>query len=284
LILPAPALAQPVPFAFLIQNGWQTLFQNQAVRIDHQLTTWATRAPFYSIVNGQKGPLAGNALVNAWSRTVAEPYFAPLGSLAGVVTLDFGTFRGHLALVETPGGLLTTIAIMDSNGVVNPTVTGAWVYGNGTSVGGGTANDMVVAGLVRFGSPTSAGTIPVDITQYFPTSVPFATDPQPFLSFPLSPNVSVGSFFGYAQGPLRTYRRVDMQGPGVFDDVSLMVMSTGGGNYAVMVCTDLRDHPTDGYLNRCTVSGTGPFLGYLSGRLSGRAPWWVLFWELFFAP
>jgi hypothetical protein len=277
----APARAQDVPFAFLIQDGWSKLFQGQAVRSDHALTTWRARTAFQTIVNGQKGAVVGTALINAWSRNVSEPYFAPLGSVVGVVTLNFGPFRGHLTVFDTPSGLQTTIGIVDSFGLVATNVSGVWVYGNGTSVGGGSVNDMVVAGIVHFGQPVAVGDVAVGISQYFG---PPASDIEPFAASVVSNTVAIGSFFGFAQGPLKVYRRNDQQWTGSSDDVSVLVMSMGGG-YAVMVCTAIIEVPTPGFLDRCTVSGAGEgLLSRLTGSLTSRTPNWTLHWSAYIAP
>lgn len=289
LCAPASAAALDVPFLFLIPNGWSTLLLTPATRPAHGLVSWSVAAPFHGVVNGQKGAVAGNAYVVAWSRSADDPYFEPLRPLSGLVTLDFGAFRGHLGLVETPAGLQTTIGIVDDNGLANAAVSGVWALGDGSGVAGGSASDLTVAGLVHFGTPGYLGIIPVDITQYFPAfpnSV--ATDPQPFMvvdvSGPAAEAVSLGSFYGYAQGPLRTLRRIDTQTNGFSNDSSLMVMSIGGSNYAVLACTNLGLDGTDGYLDRCTLSGLGPVLGRLTGTLGGRQPWWILQWHVFLAP
>jgi hypothetical protein len=289
LWFPASAAALDVPFLFLIPNGWSTLLAAPATRPAHGLFSWSVAAPFHSVVNGQKGAAAGNAFVVAWSRSANDPYFDPLRPLSGLVTLDFGTFRGHLGLVETPAGLQTTIGIVDDNGLANAAVSGVWALGDGSAVGGGSSSDLTVAGLVHFGTPGYLGTIPVDITQYFPMFPnAVATDPEPFIavgvSGPATQTVSLGSFYGYAQGPLRTLRRLDTQTNGFSNDASLMVMAVGGGNYAVLACTNLGLDGTDGYLDRCTLSGLGPVLGRLTGTMTGRQPWWILQWQAFLAP
>lgn len=263
LLNASPAIAQDIPFVFLLQDGWSKTFNNPYVRQEHALTTWASRTTFHHVVNGQKGAVAGNALIHIWSRQVADPYFAPLGSVAGVVTLDFGPFRGHLTVFDTPSGIKTTIGIIGDNGFVSPDVSGVWVYGNGTSVGGGTANDMVVGGVVHFGQPQTIGNYTLSITKYFGV---VATDFSPFQGIgQANSQAFAGSFLGAFQGPLRTFSRGDQQWTGIYDEAHVMVTPVAGG-YAVLACSMLGDHPSDRYLRRCTLSGTGA-LSRLTGAL-----------------
>ncbi len=161
----SPARAQDIPFAFLIQNGWQA-FEQPVTRLDQPIVSWARRGMFYSVVNGTKGTIVGSAGITAWSRSVPDPTYAAIGPVAGVITLEFPTFRGHLGLIDTPTGLQTTIGIVETSGAVNIGVTGSWLLGNGTSVVGGTANDMVVAGIVRFRSiPSTIGAVSIFANQ-----------------------------------------------------------------------------------------------------------------------
>lgn len=175
-----PTAAQDIPFAFLIKYGWQSTLANPQTRFDVPLTSWAGSGSFAPIVNGQIGATAGTAYVTAWSRSVPDPFYTPIGPVGAVITLDFGAFRGHLSLFDTPAGLQTTIGIMDPPGQVDYGVSGIWVLGDGSSVVGGTANDMVVGGVVRFrAAPLTIGTLSVPLTLYFPT-VPFPSDSNPF--------------------------------------------------------------------------------------------------------
>jgi hypothetical protein len=268
---PAQAGAQTVPFAFLIEGGFQQLLQSPEVRSDQVLISWGARAPFFAVVNGQKGPQQGMATMAAWSRLVIDPAFSSFGPLGGLITLDFGAFRAHLGLIETPTGLQTTVGVVGSSGMPHFDVIGSWLLGNGTTVGG-TANDMVVAGLVRFGAPASVGTLPISINPIFPT-VPFANDSTPFVQAQSSTAaVWSGSFYGVTQyGPVRTYSRSFRITGVVRDTASIMVLSLPGGSYGVLACSELRDHPGDvaGGFIRCSISGVGPALATLSGRLLG---------------
>lgn len=288
LLLPPAVAAQTAPFAFLIQDGWHQLLQNPDVRADQVLISWGARAPFYAVANGQKGAQQGTATLAAWSRIVTDPAYAAFGPLGGLITLDFGAFRAHLSLVDTSAGLQGTIGIVGSGGSTQFDVVGTWALGNGTSAGG-TADDMVVAGLVRFGTPLAVGTLPIGINPIFPT-IPFANDPSPFdTAVSSAANVRLGSFYGVTQyGPVRTYSRIlDLTGV-VRDAANQMVVSLPGGSYGVLACSELRDHPHDaqGGFVSCSISGLGPLLAPLSGRLSG----WsigitsVFNWQLYQVP
>ena len=265
---PAPASAQTVPFAFFIEGGWQQLLQNPDVRADQVLISWGTRAPFFSVVNGAKGPQQGLATIAAWSRVVLDPAFNNFGPLGGLITLDFGAFRAHLTVIDTPTGLLGTIGVVNNSGTTQFDVIGTWLLGNGTTAGG-TANDMVVAGLVHFGAPAAVGTLPISINPIFPT-VPFANDPTPLFEAPSSaPPITMGSFYGVTQyGPVHTFARSHNLNQVVRDRAQLMVLSLPGGSYGVLACSQLRDqlHDFQGG-TRCSISGVGPALATLSGRL-----------------
>lgn len=268
LAVASPARAQDIPFAFLIQNGWK-VFEQPVTRLDQPLISWARRGSFYSVVNGTKGTLQGSAGITAWSRPVPDPLYAAIGPIAGVITLEFPTFRGHLGLIDTPTGLQTTIGIVSTSGAVDIGVTGSWVLGNGTSVVGGAVNDMVVAGIVRFRAvPATIGAVSVVATKYFPT-VPFNYDASPFGSgLPTTlPGTFLGNYYAVAQGPLRWYRRTDTEFGGLFNSTSLMVMKIGGGSYVVLVCADLATTGGGAVFQSCTVSGVGPMLSPLTGAM-----------------
>jgi hypothetical protein len=266
-ILASPAYGQDIPFAFLIQDGWK-LFEQPVARTDQPLVSWARRTSFYTVVNGAKGTLQGMAGITAWSRAVPDPLFASIGPIAGVITLEFPTFVGHLAVFETPAGLQTTIGIVEPSGAVNIGATGSWLFSDGTSVAGGTAADMVVAGIARFRAvPATVGAVDVNATPPFLT-MPFAYDHSIFGSgLPTTqPGTFLGNYYGIGQGPLRWYRRVDTVSVGVYNETNLMVMSLNGGNYVAMVCAD---PTTGGAYQHCTVSGVGPMVSALTGAMPG---------------
>lgn len=261
-----PARAQDIPFAFLIENGWKA-FEQPATRLDQPLVSWARKGTFYAVVNGTKGAAQGAATVTAWSRSVPEPFFAAIGPIAGVLALEFPTFHAHLGLIDTPAGLQTTIGLIDTSGAVNFGVTGSWLLADGTSVAGGTASDLVVAGIVRFRqSPLTIGVVELAVSKVFPT-VAFSSDPFGGLSPTTAPATDLGNFYGVAQGPLRWYRRADAEWTGQFYDTSVVVMSLNGAdNYLVMVCAETGAAPQPAF-QRCTVSGVGPMLGALTGAM-----------------
>ncbi len=169
------AQAQDVPFAFLIVNGWQAFYAGPAVRIDQAMTSWYALGQIHAITNTQKGAEIGTANLQVFSRTVPDPTFATLGPLAGLISLNLGTLRGHLAVFETPAGLRSTVAILDSSGTTDLRVSGTWAIGDGSAVGGGSPNDMVVGGIAHFGTPLPAGNVAVTLGPYFPL-VPFVND------------------------------------------------------------------------------------------------------------
>ena len=55
------------------------------------------------------------------------------------------------------------------------------------------------------------------------------------------------------------------------DTANIMVLALPGGSYGVLACSELRDHIGDvaGGFIRCSISGAGPALVTLSGRLHG---------------
>ncbi len=250
--------AQNFFFAFLIDHGWQAFFANPVVRADHALTSWAADRPFHLIANGQKGGQLGQAHVRAWHRAVPDPFYAPIGPTAGVITLDFEGFRGHLSLIETPSGFRTSTSIIEDTGAI-PRVTGTWVFGNGADVIGGTANDMVIGGIVHFGTAMSLGTVEIPVHQYFPT-VPFPSDVEPLALKSVNASTQLGSYYGASDSrPIRTYRRHDTQWTGFAFDAWLAVLHVPGDSYLIVVTS---------YINTTgmTISGVGdPLLAALTG-------------------
>lgn len=270
------ASAQDVPFAFLIKDGWKTLNTSVSTRLDQGLVSLHTTGTLHEVVGGQKGSVVGTAFVQAFTRSVPDPTFASILPLGGLITLDFGTFQGHLALIDTPTGIQTTVAVIDASGAVDTRITGAWVFGNGAAVGGGTADDMTVGVLVHIGQPSDPIPLLLDIPPYFPL-VPFANDtlfarmgPDYFIGGA----VCLGSGYGEAQGPLRVYTFCDDFGLGAEFDSALLVMHTEGSSYAVLACSHLFNQPLpgggaiDALVSRCTVSGTG-VLSRLTGGATG---------------
>lgn len=116
-------------------------------------------------------------------------------------------------------------------------MTGAWVFGPGTAVIGGTANDMVIGGVVHFGTPLPTSNLDLKLEPYFPT-VPFPSD-LPYHVFAaesaLQRPVGIGSsYHNSPSGPQRTYMRADA---GTFFDNftgTISVLYTGSGNYVIL--------------------------------------------------
>lgn len=296
LLVPVAAQAQDVPFAFLIKDGWRNFYLGQAARIGHPLVSWYGHGTLHSVQNGQKGAVMGTGFIQAYTRAVPEQTFSAILPLGGLITLDFGTFQGHLALFETPSGIRTTVSVIDANGVTDTRLSGSWVIGDGSAVGGGTAEDMVVGVLVHFGQPQPAGTVPVVIPPYFPlvpfpNDLPFARYGQGYVIGP--PGTGLGNSYGQAQGPLRVYSRLDDYGLGFQFAGALLVMHMGGGDYAVLACsrlapTDATAPPIEALVRRCTISGVGPVLGRLTGSVTsfatGALQERVMQWAPFSAP
>ncbi|MCC7179004.1 MAG: hypothetical protein IT177_11495 [Acidobacteria bacterium] len=293
LFTTSTAFAQDVPFAFLIENGWQSFYAGAGTRSEQGLTSWYGRGQVYAITNGQKGAGIGTAHMHAFTRTVPDPTFAALGPLAGLIVINLGPFRGHLTVFETPAGLQTAVAILDPVGETDIAVSGSWVFGNGAAVAGGTANDMVVGGIAHFGAPLPAANVSLSLSPYFPL-VPFNND-LPFHLFSTSSGLPwpVGSGSSYqnsSYGPLRTYMRGEA---GTFFDLytsAVTVLHTGGGNYAVLSCSWYTGMTWLGAMAPvpgCSLSGTG-----VLSRLTGRATSYeavtlqeyVMRWQAFLAP
>ena len=66
-----------------------------------------------------------------------------------MITVNFSDSVAHLVIIDTPGGPKTTIATWIPWWDVDVRVSGTWAYSDGTTVGGGTANDLVVTGVIR---------------------------------------------------------------------------------------------------------------------------------------
>ncbi|MCC7035010.1 MAG: hypothetical protein IT179_19470 [Acidobacteria bacterium] len=284
----SPARAADIAFAYLIHNGWPSLVASQYVRTDHQLTSWSATGALHPIVSGQKGPVQGTALMTGWSQSVADPYFASMGPLSVLITLDFGGFRAHLGMFDTPSGPQTTIGVVHDTGLPDPALSGVWAIGNGAGIAGGTASDLMVFGVVHVGTPQYQGIVPLPIAPYFPgpPGPPPATDPEPLTTYVQPSGHRVGSFYGTAQGPLRTRTRWDDSTNGQVNGSSMLVMHYGGSDYVILACTKLAtdSYDDDGSLGRCSLSGTGPTLSRLTGLLGGVTGWWNLQLQPFIAP
>jgi hypothetical protein len=267
-LAPISASAQDVGFALLIENGWSLL--NRSFADDRGMVYLGTGGKqVFQVVNGQKGsnPIA-TANIAAWTRSVPDPYFEPIRPLAGLIIVDFGAFQGHLAIIDTPTGPKTTISILSTGGEVNLGASGAWVFSDGTTVSGGTANDLVVAGVVRFAPYTFVGGPAIDLVPRFPTP-PFAYDPTPTATHNiLDPFIEMGSFYGAAYAPfdgtpVRGFTTLDAGFTGFGRYAHLLVIKHTGETYFVLACSGTYSGPENIH---CTISGTG-----ILTRITGTA-------------
>lgn len=262
-IAPVSANAQDVGFALLIEDGWSLL--NRSFADDRGMVYFGTGDhPVYFVANGQKAPTpVASANLVAWTRDVPDPYFAPIRPLAGLIVLNFGAFLGHLAIIDTPTGPKTTISILTTGGEANFGASGAWVFFDGSTVSGGTANDLVVAGVVRFAPYAFVGGPAVDLVPRFPTP-PFAYDPTPMATHNITIgdlSIEMGSFYGAAHAPfggtpVRSFITVDTGLTGFGKFAHLLVIHHTGETYFVVACSGTYTGPEPVH---CTVSGTGGF-------------------------
>ena len=269
-IAPMSASAQDVSFAVLIQDGW-TALQNPFADDRGMVYSGTVSRPVFWVVNGQKAPgRVATADIVAWTRNVPDPYFAPIRPFAGLIMLDFGDFVGHLAIFDTPAGPKTTMATYLPLYDVDVTVSGDWVFSDGTTVAGGTANDLVLTGVIRSAADyLFLGGPSVDLMPRVPTP-PLGYDPTPFATHTAGGGViRMGSFYGeaghpFGRTPVRSFTTAD-SGLAPFGALSahLVVMHVTGDTYLVVACSVDPTPPAPQY---CTVSGTGEF-----ARFTGRA-------------
>ncbi len=235
----------------------------------------------FPIVNGQvnkNAPPIGKARLWVWGRTTAtDPYATTFGPLAALAVLNFPvgpaqTVGVHLGLVQTPSGALKTTI-----GVSDPSVRGAWLIGNGATIGGGDANDLVVAGFWVADTPLSLGVASLDVSLLFGS--PGVTEPtgEAICSSPFTDSGGcVGSFFGITALLGQAEKvRADTARFSTLGNVwaHLLVIDAGGEEYLVVACTSF---VFDFYLiklgENCTLSGTGPLASALSGQVNYARP------------
>jgi hypothetical protein len=280
---PAPAVGATFPFALLIQDGGQfTLY----ARPDGLYVWVSSGHPIFAVVNGQKsGAAIGTAVIYAWQFPVPATFTGSFGALAGLGILRFDapfSFTVHLGLVQTPAGdLLTTLAAgspQGLSGVVDETVRGSWLLGNGTSVVGGTAQDLVIAGLWVSNTP-----MPLSQDTLMTNALVLPSDNTPFTRQVITPScdlplcVDGGVFHAQAPAkgssvPIRAFTAESIFGKGTDEHGHLLMIHAGGGDYAVVACSASQGSfwnanlPIGEPYEGCTLSGTGS-LADLSGSV-----------------
>jgi hypothetical protein len=251
---PPPARAEfgTLTLSLLIDNGLQlTLATDLAGLAAFAGPPRAVRA----VANGVALPGSlGTATVRAWSRPVPDPAFGPLGAFAGLIVLDLGGTIAHLSLIETPGGVVTAIGVVD-----DPRVVGTWTFASGAGVGGGDADDLLVSLLIRLGTPTTLAERYFLMTPYFGVAGDAGPDPG-------GSATTLSSFYGQAEeftpsqttgtvGPLFGTARGYTGRAGIGASLvygHLLAIHTGGSAYLLQACSG---GSTIG--NRCTASGGG---------------------------
>jgi len=282
---PTPARAAVFPFAWLIEDGVQfTPFVSG-------LPAWGAPGAtlddlrVFPIVNGQvnkNAPPIGTARLWVWGRTTAtDPYATTFGPLAALAVLAFQvgpaqTMSAHLGLVQTPSGAFkTTIGVSNSFYGPDPSVRGAWLIGNGATIGGGDANDLVVAGFWIAATPLSLGVTSHDVSLlFYSPGVAEPTGEAACSSQITGSGGCVGSFFGVT-GLLGGKVRADTARFSTLNPswAHLLVIDAGDEEYLVVACTSfVYEFYLIALAKNCTLSGTGPLLGALSGRVDYARP------------
>ena len=272
-VVPASASAQEFPFTLLIQDAW-TALHNRSFADDHGTVYHGTGGhPVFLVFNGQKvpGPIAFADLA-LWTRDSPHPYFAPIRPLAGLIALAFyGGGTAHLAIIDTPSGPKTMIADLGSPWDYGDFPSwGSWWFSDGTAVGVGTANDLVITGVISY----TPGNLSVggyaDLLPRIATP-PFADDPTPLATHIVGEGVRLGSFYSAAGSPFglrpaRSFTAVD-SGLG-YGIAHLVVLHAGGETYLVFACST---DPAGSFPQYCSISGTGGFARY------GNRAWYQMF-------
>jgi hypothetical protein len=276
------ALAATTPFALLVENGGQFTSYSRA----DGLVVWVSSdRSIFAVVNGQKsGEALGTAVIYAWQYSVPSAFAGSFGSLAGLGILRFGApfdFTVHLGLIQTPtGDLLTTLAAgspspAGESGLADTTVRGSWILGNGTSVVGGKAEDLVIAGFWISNAPSPLGQLTVTIGQLGNLTVP-PSDNTPFTRQIISPSCSASSCVdggafnsrtvpNDGSMPVRSFAAESIFGQGTGEHGHLLMIYAGGDDYAVVACSASQGSfwettlPIAEPYEGCTLSGTGSF-------------------------
>jgi hypothetical protein len=284
---PVPARAAVFPFAWLIEDGVQfTPFVSG-------LPAWSAPGVtlddlrVFPIVDGQvdkNAPPIGTARLWVWGRTTAtDPYAATFGPLAALAVLTFQVgpaqfMDARLGLVQTPSGAFkTTIGVVNSSYGPDPSVRGAWLVGNGATIGGADASDLVVAGFWVADTPLSLGVASLDVSLLWAS--PGVAEPtgEAACSSPVTDSGGcVGSFFGITAlfGQAEKVRADTARFPSLSSSwAHLLVIDAGDEEYLVVACTSFAyEFYSIALAKSCTLSGTGPLAGALSGRVDYARP------------
>jgi hypothetical protein len=301
----ASAEASSVPFVLVIDSGLVFDFNSVQYSDSHDLSVYTASGAIHPVVNGKKGgEIWGTANVIVWSRDVPDPlsFFAPLGPVAALVTLEFPNPQGgypllaNLGLIQAPSGLQTTIGVIVKTG--QPSIRGNWVIADGTIIGS-SASDLVIGGLLLVGTPVvpSPGNHFLTLSQYWPY---FAYDSHPTsVECQNTPQGSIcpGSFYGqtFLNGqfrPVRSYTVYKQSGIEYGKWAHLMAINAGGDGYYVVACADYNNKtafdPDAIDADKCTLSGTGQLTdvtgnpAYLAGASLGQ--WYLNLVNYFVMP
>ena len=297
---PAPAVGAVSPVALLIEKGGQF---TSYTRADGLTLLVSSDRPIFAIVNGQKtGAAIGRAVIYVWQDPVPASFAGSFGPLAGLGILTFfqpgNDFTAHLGLVQTStGALLTTIGVgspcnstscTSSFGVVDSTVAGAWALGDPASIGGATAQDLVIVGLWVSNTPAPLGAVQLTACNAIDICEAPPGDSTPTAMQVVTPGCNVnlcvadGVYNAFAQlgnwqsgagaWPVRAFTAETIFQGQERRAGHLLLVRTGADEYAVVACSGDQgsfwsgNFPiADGYTG-CTLSGTGPFAG-LSGSV-----------------
>jgi hypothetical protein len=267
----APARAANAGFLFLIENG----LQFTPIVDANGLAAAFAHGTIRPIVNNQAdfSTSLGSANVVVWARTVPDPFFNSIGPIAALVTLTLDPAASaivHLGVIQTPGGLRTTIGARQRVGFAYellPGLRGEWVLSDGTPAGGG-INDLVIGGVAVLNAPLALNPLTHELTQHFPTP-PFFYDQSPGAFHQVGP-YDLGSFYGFTvpSGQALPARSYDLRAtvlPGFGQHSRFLVLQVGAGEYQVMACSFPNLDPNS---QECTLSGVGPINGALTGDVS----------------
>ena len=282
--MPTAARAAVFPFAWLVEDGIVL------TPLVPPLPAWGAPGDspnlrIFPVVDGQvdkSAPPIGHARLYAWGRTTAtDPYAASIGPLASMALLVFSAspaqiFGVHLGLIQTPSGALkTTMGVVNSAFGVDPSIRGSWVVGNGATIVGGDANDLIVAGAWVVDTPTPLGGGALAVSPLWASPGVVEPTGEAACSPPALGGGCVGSFYGVTAlfGQVMNVRADTAR----FSTVSgtmehLLVIQAAAEDYLVVACSSFAyDYYSILLGKNCTLSGTGP-LSALSGRVNYLRP------------